>query len=420
MSNAFAIAAVTAALKAALRNALAAPGLDAALGGPPTVSAIPPDRINAAGGADPNVLNVFLYAVSSNTGWSNTQLPSRDAHGERVASPPLSLDLQYLLTAFAATDYGAEILLGHGMQALHEAPFFTRQWLRDVLKSNPPANDIPAVLETTGLAEQIEQIRITPKPLSLDEISKVWTALQGRYRPTAAYLVTVVLIEARRSARAPLPVLERRVRAGPGHQPRLDDAVNASGESLPITAGATLRLRGAGLGQLGIQAWIGGINLSAAIVNRGETALDVALPDPLPAGLRAGLVPAQVVQPMADMGGLPSNAVGFLLRPTLGAPTFAAGAITVPFAPPVTARQRAVLMLNERQPPAGRRTRAYSFLAPLANGIAGPATEASSIAFPVPHVTPGTYLVRLQVDGAESLVATDAQGRFDAPKVTIP
>lgn len=421
MSNAFAIAAVTAALKATLRNALAVPGLDAALGGMPTVSALPPDRVNPAGGVDPNQLNVFLYSVTANPGWSNQGFPSRDASGERVANPPLALDLGYLLTAYSATDYGAEILLGHGMQALHAVPVFTRQWLRDHVKAGPPPNDIPVVLETAGLADQIEQIRITPKPLSTDEMSKIWTAVQGRYRPTMAYQVTVVLIESSRSRRAALPVLERNIPVVTWSRIRLDSAANAGGDTLPVTAGGTVRLRGSGLAAPGLAVRILGIEVSAGILRRTDTELDVTLPDPLPAGLRAGLVPVQVVQPLVGTAAFSSNPVGLLLRPVVSAATVpAANEVRVSFQPPVTARQQVALLLNQRQPPVGEAGRAFAFPAPAANGIVAPATETGTITFAAPGVVPGTYLVRLQVDGAESVLQVDAGGKFDQPQVVIP
>jgi uncharacterized protein DUF4255 len=40
-------------------------------------------------------------------------------------------------------------------------------------------------------------------------LSKLWSAFQAHYRPTAAYQVSVVLIEASQPARSPLPVLSR-------------------------------------------------------------------------------------------------------------------------------------------------------------------------------------------------------------------
>jgi hypothetical protein len=69
--------------------------------------------------------------------------------------------------------------------------------------------NLPAALRALadcGLADQLEQIKITPEYLSTEEMSKLWTAVQSHYRPTAAYMATVVLIESSQ-ARAPLPVL---------------------------------------------------------------------------------------------------------------------------------------------------------------------------------------------------------------------
>jgi hypothetical protein len=65
------------------------------------------------------------------------------------------------------------------------------------------------VLTASDLADQVEAIRITPQVLPLDELSKLWTAIKSEFRPSAAYQVSVVLIEATKPARNPLPVLSR-------------------------------------------------------------------------------------------------------------------------------------------------------------------------------------------------------------------
>ena len=51
--------------------------------------------------------------------------------------------------------------------------------------------------------------KITPQSLNTEEASKLWTALQARYRTTAAYHVSVVLIDSRLPVRPSLPVLTR-------------------------------------------------------------------------------------------------------------------------------------------------------------------------------------------------------------------
>src|SRR5262249_44357447 len=72
--------------------------------------------------------------------------------------------------------------------------------------------------------QQIERVRITPQPLSVDEMSKLWTTFQTQYRISMAYEVAVVLIESRRAVPRPLPVLTR----GPG-----DAGVPAQADLVP-------------------------------------------------------------------------------------------------------------------------------------------------------------------------------------------
>lgn len=419
MSDAFAVAAVTAALKSALRDAVAPTSVSDALGGTPKVSAGPPDLVNPQGTVDQPQLNLFLYSVTENPGWRNLHQPVRDSSGERVGRQPLALDLHYLLTAYATADYGAEILLGHGMQALHEVPYFARGWLGDVLKSGAPPNDIPAALETTGLPEQIEQIRITPTTLSLDDMSRIWSAMQARYRPTASYQVTVVLVEGRRPARPALPVTQRIVTVSTLAPLRIDAAENAAGDTEPLEAGEVLRLRGEGFTP-DVEVRLMGVDVSASILRRSETELDVELEDPLQAGLRAGVVPVQLVRPTIGDATFSSNAVAILLRPTITTKTVLASKLRVKFAPGVTATQRVVLLLDEHQTAAGVRPKSFSIAAPPRNGITGADTETDTIEFPRAGVAAGKYLMRLQVDGAESLLTIDATERFDTPNVTIP
>jgi hypothetical protein len=42
-----------------------------------------------------------------------------------------------------------------------------------------------------------------------------------------------------------------------------------------------------------------------------------------------------------------------------------------------------------------------------------------TITVPVTGVRSGAYLMRIQVDGAESPLGADAAGQFDSPQVTI-
>jgi hypothetical protein len=141
------------------------------------------------------------------------RLPSRDAAGNRITNPPLALDLHYLLTAYGRAELQAEVLLGYALQLLHETPVLPRDAIRRALA--PTVLDgaiLPTVyksLRGADLAEQIELLKITPAALGSEEMSRLWSAIQARYRPTAAFQVSVVLIESRKASRSPLPVLSR-------------------------------------------------------------------------------------------------------------------------------------------------------------------------------------------------------------------
>ena len=75
--------------------------------------------------------------MTPNQGWRNVNLPSRNGTGERLTNPPLALNLHYLLTAYGAQDFNAEILLGYAMQLLHETPVFARRDIRLAHGSDP-------------------------------------------------------------------------------------------------------------------------------------------------------------------------------------------------------------------------------------------------------------------------------------------
>jgi hypothetical protein len=215
MSNALAIASVTAVLKDLLDNCLIDQSVSSTVGGPVKVTALPPSRISVGDDEAPQ-LNLFLYHVSPNSGWRNAGLPSHDCRGQRLSNPPLALDLFYLLTAYGKESFEAEILLGYAMQMLHEKPVLNRDAIRLALngsQTNPSPITTELLplsmhsLKASDLADQIEQIKIIPYFINTEEVSKLWSAFQASYRPSVAYQVSLVLIESSSPSRSPLPVL---------------------------------------------------------------------------------------------------------------------------------------------------------------------------------------------------------------------
>ena len=110
----------------------------------------------------------------------------------------------------------------------------------------------PQGRKAIDLADQVELVKITPQYLSSDELSRLWTAMQARYRPTMVYQVSTILIQGKRAIRKALPVLARgKDDTGIGSQPNLDPAAPDSSDRdvdpCPARHGRrTARRRGAG------------------------------------------------------------------------------------------------------------------------------------------------------------------------------
>lgn len=199
MSNALAIAAVTTTLRRMLTRSLPADMAGA------TVTTKPPDKATTSEGgpesASNNQINLFLYQTELHPQLRNTSYPGQVKSGE-TGLPPLALNLYYLLTAYGQDndDTLSHRLLGQAMSTLHDHPILGSEDIRLATETDLP---------TSNLHQQIESVKITPQPISLEDLSKLWSTFQTQYRISTAYQVSVVLIESTRPSRAPLPVLTR-------------------------------------------------------------------------------------------------------------------------------------------------------------------------------------------------------------------
>jgi hypothetical protein len=417
VSNALGIAAVSAVMRDLLNNGL----IDASVGDV-NVTAQSPDKVKLDGG-EKSQLNLFLYRVTPNQGWRNQGLPSFDASGHRVSNPPLALDLHYLLTAYGSTDFQPEILLGYGMQVLHENPVLDRQAIRNTLTPGPVTGGIlPAALQTltaAEIADQVEQLKITPETLGSDEISNLWSAIGAHYRPTTGYLVSVVLIEGRRTTQPALPVRLRQVFVLPLRDPHIEGVAALDGK--PIVSTSTLVVDGERLQHDPMELLVGG--LDATISDASETQLVASLP----AGLRAGVQSAQVKHgldfgtPTEPHRGFESNVAAFVLHPVFGGfGTFTpplpgglapyTGKVVVTTTPVPKHDQRIVLLLNRTTP---ADPPSYAFTANRRTSDGDPVVVALN------NLARGEYFVRVQVDGAESPLDLDPTSLNFGPKVTI-
>jgi len=425
MAGPFAIAAVTAVLKDLLNDGMANHDLSAL--GNVMVTALPPDRIPTTAADEKSQLNLFMFQVAPNLGWRNEGLPSHSSStGSRLTNPPLALDLRYFVTAYGKEEFHGEVLLGYAMQVLHENPVLTRDMVNATLKPSLPAGvTLPpglSMLSTSDLADQVELVKISPSYLGAEEMSRLWSAMQAKYRPTAVYNLSVVLIIAEKSAQAPLPVLQQgsggtgptaqsnllqpfpaitgftlannRVEALPG------DLVTVAGRNFAGPAGnpsdvtlmarlTTLRLANPVM----VPVPLGSRSATGVLFNVPNT------PSTLPAGVYALAVGVTPTAPPSDTGF--SNEVIMPISPTitggLGVPvvrtavdvTTGLGTATIDItcSPDVLENQRVSFTLGSKEVPANDHP-----------------VQTNSLTFVVPNMAAGTYPVRLSVDGVESIL----------------
>jgi hypothetical protein len=448
VSSPLAIGAVSAVLRNLLDNGMIEAG--AAIGGTVNVTAVAPDTIDLENPEEPPRLNLFLHQVTPNIGWRNASLPSRSAtSGERLTNAPLALDLHYLLTAYGRADFQAEILLGYAMHLLHERPVLDRAAIRRAL--NPSPLDVsmlsPAfqALTASDLADQVELIKVAPASMGGEELSKLWAAIQSHYRPTAAYHVSVVLIEGTKPGRAPLPVLsrgpvdnttkrDRGVVVNPDLLPPLPTLFDATPPAKQTAArlGETLTIDGVHLSGSGHRVRLTHrlvstpIELVPSAPNATGTQLTVTLPNDIAAqGAYAAGQWALTLRftPTGEPNSRETNAAGLLLAP---APVIAADApLGLPAISIVRggAPQRVTVTLHAR-PQVRLAQRATLMLDTVEAGTKPRAAAADPLVFEFPDtIEPGPHWMRLRVDSTDSLLL-DRSGPapvFDASQqVTVP
>jgi hypothetical protein len=380
MSNGLAISAVTLTLQNLIRENVPE------LGAMTAVTAVPPDKVTANNDADQ--LNLFLYHVMPNAAWRNMDLPRQIRPGEQ-APPPLPLILDYLITAYGKNDH---LLLGKTMSVLHDHALLS-------------PDEIKAVLPEAGLDQQVERVRLTLQPLSLEDMYRLWNGFQTQYRISAAYQISVVLIESTRRVKAALPVLKR------GDDDRGAQAVAGSS---PILTALVLP-DSQSSARLGDTIIIQGQNLtvedvSVRFVNRilpdpiellptaGDSAgeLKVELPDPatgmgdwVPGLYTVSLVVRRPNLPVWTTNELPLGLAPIITRTP--ETVLVGDTLTITSAPRVRDDQRVLLVIGSEQVALDSITNDPDETIP------------SAIDFIVPTLDTGSYVVRLRVDGIDSI-----------------
>ena len=432
MSDPLALSAVSAVLQFYLFNMYTS--VASAFGGQPAVTSQAPDLVQQGLTKPENQINLFLHQVTYNASWRNVALPSVAADGKtRLTSPPLALDLHYLLTAYGSADWQAEGLLGYALMMLHENSIITRDDISFALHNLPGSNNMINSLKGSTLADQVEMIKITPATLGREEMAWLWTALKADYRPTFPFQVSVVLIQPQRDTTLALPVLFRTIQATP-IQPAQLVAIEIPNNQLAAAFTDTVTVTGeflGGISQVSLSHPRLGLRFPVTISNVLSTSLQFipGSQTTYPAGVPPGIynVVGQFLNPAKTQVIESTNTLPIALAASLPATQTQAAThnadgtytVSINFTPSIWEGQDVSLSLSSLTappPPAPLFTMTFPALPFTGNSN-------TSLKFQLPATFPaGTYLARLTVDGVTSQVDVNwvpTPPVFTGPMVTI-
>lgn len=138
-------------------------------------------------------ITLYLYRITVNEHTRQSRRPG--ALTDRTTA--LSVDLHYLLSAWAANPLDEQVPLAWAMRQLHQVPVF------DLANLSPDA----------GWGGD-EAVQILPVDLSTEDLMRVWDALEPSYRLSTSYVARVVRLDPDLDTELFAPVVARRLAFG--------------------------------------------------------------------------------------------------------------------------------------------------------------------------------------------------------------
>lgn len=125
-------------------------------------------------------MSLWLYQVMPNEHLRNAPpVRTRDNGDDTVELyPPLALNLLYLLTPSTGDDLDDQRVLGRALQIFHD---------QAILR-----------MESTQSPGRAEELHVSLAPRTIEELAKVWEAMQKPYRLSVCYEVRVARIDSQR------------------------------------------------------------------------------------------------------------------------------------------------------------------------------------------------------------------------------
>lgn len=150
------------------------------------VTVLSPDQ---PGSAAQKRVNLFLYRIQENAHLKEMDWQPKRGYPGQLEPPPLSLNLFYLLTAYADSsspdgNSTAHALLGEAMRVIYENPVVPQDYLTD---------------DPQQAAR--EKVKIMMSPMNMEELSRVWSTFGKPFRPSVMYEISVVQIDQREHER---------------------------------------------------------------------------------------------------------------------------------------------------------------------------------------------------------------------------
>lgn len=409
MSDSFSIAMVT----SALFYRLSKEGI--------TVSARSPDSMTDA---DKQV-NIFLYQVTPNLGYRGMDLPARDYAGSSmVTKQQLGLDLHYLITVYGEKDkdeLAAHKLMGEVTRLFNDNPVLTRDFLQEIITeanaatpTHLPDNVAPDI-RTSDLVKQLELVKLTMQSMSLEDMTKLWSSFfkTGSYRLSVVYKATVVLIDGKHEPSVAMPVRARNVYA---IAPKNPEIMYVDPQVAKYGSATTVRILGKNLAADSVRIDFGEgkkvLDMPEAVsVSDEELVADIS-------SLQIGVHQVRAIHPL--LIGTPeflhkgpeSDTAFFAITPAfthtpnpVDAAVVSGGKLTLKVDAGIKVGQKVQVILGTQKE------------IPVTNIASEPVQE---IKVDLPSgINPGTYPVRIRVDGAET--QPDGYfGEYMRPTVVVP
>lgn len=200
------------------------------------VTVLAPDESHSAN----RRVNLYLYRVRQNAEASQMDWQVKPGNSSRLTPPPLSLNLYYLLTPYAANDPSlgnttTHEILGEAMRVFEEFPVIPEPYLAGDLAGSP------------------EQIKIIHHGINMEELSQVWGTFSQPYRLSVLYEISVVQLDLSAAAEKPMPQRVREIGV-PGVQASHNPPVVEAIEPAAGPAGSTVTFLGSHLE--GWKAWV--------------------------------------------------------------------------------------------------------------------------------------------------------------------